>query len=118
MISLIATASPAAREEFRLSDAGFDAMIARMKETGNYTDPRAAAALVVAENPPPAPAGPMYGNSDLNFAGSSTIDPKYQLLHQNPEKYFDSEVRAMLSNPRDYVAKEMGEQYATLAFGR
>ena len=107
-----------ARDKFKLTDEGFDAMVARMKATGNYTDPYAAAALIVSENPPPAPTGPVYGPGDLNFAGSSTIDPKYQLLHQNPEKYFDSEVRAMLSNPRDYVAKEMGEQYATLAFGR
>jgi hypothetical protein len=107
-----------AREKYKLTDEGFDKMIARMKETGNYTDPFAAAALIVSENPPPEPTGVVFGPGDLNFAGSSTVDPKYQLLHQNPEKYFDSEVRAMLQNPRQYVANEMGEQYATLAFGR
>ena len=107
-----------ARQEFNLTDEGFDKMVAHMKETGNYSDPRGAAAFIVSQNPPPPPPGPLYGPGDLNFAGSSQVDDNYKLLHQNPEKYFDSEVRKMLSNPRDYVAKEMGDQYATLAFGR
>jgi hypothetical protein len=110
----------AAREKFRLTDEGFDKMIARMKETGNYTDPYAAAALIVSENPPPEPTGPVFGAGDLNFANSSTVsaDPDYVLLHANPEKRFDNEVRKMLSNPKAYVAQEMGQQYADMAFGR
>lgn len=106
-----------ARQEFNLTDEGFEKMVAHMKETGNYSDPRGAAAFIVSQNPPPPAPGPMYGPGDLNFAGSSVADENYKLLHQNPEKYFDSEVRKMIANPRDYVAKEMGEQYAQLAFG-
>ena len=107
-----------ARQDYNLTDEGFDKMVAHMKETGNYSDPRGAAAFIVSQNPPPPPPGPLYGPGDLNFAGSSTVNEDYRLLHQNPEKYFDSEVRKMLTNPRDYVAKEMGDQYATLACGR
>jgi hypothetical protein len=108
----------AARDKYKLTDEGFDKMVARMKETGNYTDPFAAAAFIVSENPPPAEVGPVFGPGDLNFAGSATVDPKYELLHRNPERYFDNEVRTMLQNPKAYVAQEMGPQYAELAFGR
>ena len=38
----------AARNAYNLTDEGLDKMVARMKETGNYTDPDAAAAELVA----------------------------------------------------------------------
>lgn len=109
-----------ARKSFNLTDEGFDKMVAHMKATGNYTDPMGAAALIVSQNPPPPPPGPMYGASDLNFAGSGQIDENYRLLHESPERYLDAEIRKAWDprTARDYVAKEMGEQYANLAFGR
>jgi len=109
-----------ARETFNLTDEGFDKMVAHMKATGNYSDPMGAAAYVVSQNPPPPPAGPMYGAGDLNFAGSSQVDESYRLLHQSPERFLDAEIRKAWDprTARDYVAKEMGEQYANLAFGR
>lgn len=106
-----------ARNQFGLTDEGFDKMVARMKETGNYGDPHAAAAWVVSQNPPPPPTGPAFGPQHLNFAGSLEADERYALLHKDPERYFDSEVRKCLSNPQAYVEEVMGPQYARLAFG-
>lgn len=107
-----------AREHFKLTDEGFDAMIARMKETSNYTDPMAAAAYIVSQNPPVETPSNVLAPGMLDFAGSAVVDPKYKLLHQNPEQYFDNEVRSMLKNPRGYVAQELGEEAARVAFGR
>ena len=49
-----------ARQDYNLTDEGFDKMVARMKETGNYADADAAAAWVASKTPPAAPAGPTW----------------------------------------------------------
>src|SRR5487761_2252442 len=59
----------AAREEYNLTDEGFDKMVARMKETSNYFDPEAAAAWVAQKNPP-AVKGKTFGSDSLNLFGS------------------------------------------------
>ena len=102
-------------KKFNLTDDGRKAMIERMQETKAY-DPCAAAAYIVSQAPP-AIAGPVFGPQALNFAGSAEVAEDRKLLHRDPEAYFDSEVRKMLTNPRDYVAKEMGENYARMSFG-
>jgi len=108
-----------AASQFSLTEDGKKAMRERMAETKNYTDPYAAAAFIVSQTPPVLPSGPMYGATDLNFVGSSTVDPNYQLLHQSPEKYLDAEIRKAWDprTAKDYVAKEMGRTYAEIAFG-
>jgi hypothetical protein len=109
----------AARRKYNLTDEGAAKMLDHMKATGNYSDPMGAAAFIATENPPPTPLnGPVFGPQLLNFAGTSDENPDYKLLHQDPGKYFDGEVRKMLSNPRDYVARELGEFEAMRAFGR
>ena len=40
-----------ARQDYNLTDEGFDKMVARMKETGNYADADAAAAWVASKTP-------------------------------------------------------------------
>jgi hypothetical protein len=108
-----------AAAQYNLTDEGKAKMRERMVETKNYTDPYAAAAFILSQNPPAPPPGPMYGAADLNFAGSSQVDPSYALLHQDPGKYLDSEIRkAWGPNAKEYVAREMGQMYADLAFGR
>lgn len=102
-------------KKFNLTDDGRKAMIERMQETKAY-DPYAAAAYIVSQAPP-AIAGPVFGPQALNFAGSAEVAEDRKLLHRDPAAYFDSEVRKMLTNPRDYVAQEMGENYARMSFG-
>jgi hypothetical protein len=112
----------AARQKFALTDEGFEQMVARMKATGNYTDPDAAAAYVVSQAPPAIPSGPMYGSGYVNFANSAEVsdDARYKLLHSGqdgPAKYLEAEIRDCFGpNGKDYVAKEMGRTYAELAF--
>jgi hypothetical protein len=112
----------AARQKFALTDEGFEQMVARMKATGNYTDPDAAAAYIVSQAPPAIPTGPMYGSGYVNFANSAEVsdDARYKLLHSGqdgPAKYLEAEIRDCFGpNGKDYVAKEMGKTYAELAF--
>ena len=112
----------AARQKFALTDEGFEQMVARMKATGNYTDPDAAAAYIVSQAPPAIPTGPMYGSGYVNFANSAEVsdDARYKLLHSGqdgPAKYLEAEIRDCFGpNGKDYVAREMGKTYAELAF--
>lgn len=111
-----------AREQFALTDEGFDKMVAHMKATGNYTDPMGAAAFIVSQTPPALPPGPLYGSGYVNFAGSAEVsdNKRYKLLHSGqdgPAKYLEAEIRdAFGPNAKDYVAREMGKTYAELAF--
>ena len=113
----------AAREQFNLTDEGFKAMVGRMTETKNYTDPFSAAAYIVSQTPPAAPTGPLYGAGNLNFAGASepSDDAEYKLLHSGldgPSKFLEANIRRAFDprTAKDYVAKEMGKAYADMAF--
>lgn len=87
-----------ARQKFSLTDEGFDKMVARMKETSNFTDAEAAAAWVASTTPAPKPAGgPSWTPQDLNLYGSKTVNDDYKLLHQDTEAFFDQTVQQILT---------------------
>ena len=98
----------AARDSYNLTDEGFDKMVARMKETGNYTDPDAAAAWVASKTPPAPVSGPTFGPQDLNFFGSSKQDEKMAALHRDPQRYMDMELTEFSRDPDRYVRETLG----------
>ena len=93
----------AARTRFNLTDEGFDKMVERMKATGNYTDPEAAAAYVASQNPPKPVAGPTFGPKDLNLFGSKKSDENMRQLHTDPQGYMDSQLNEFMVDPDKYV---------------
>jgi hypothetical protein len=99
----------AAREAYSLTDEGFDKMVARMKETGNYTDPESAAAWVASKTPPKPVSGPTFGPQDLNLFGSSQHDEKLAALHKNPERYMDMELTEFVRDPDKYVRETFAQ---------
>ena len=87
-----------ARKKYSLTDEGFDKMVARMKEKGNFTDAESAAAWVASENPPPKPAGgPSWSPQALDLYGSKTANDDYKLLHTDTDAFFDQTVQQILS---------------------
>ena len=114
----------AACQRFNLTDEGRQKVIDRMKETGAYGDPLAAAAYIVSQEPPAAPTGALWGNNTLNFAASAekSDTERYKLLHSGldgPGKYLEAEIRdAFGPNSKEYVAREMGKMYADLAYAQ
>lgn len=93
-----------ARNRYNLTDDGFDKMVARMKETGNYTDADAAAAWVAQQTPPPAAPGPYMGPQNLNLFGTAEKDERFALLHADPSgRFLDAEFSEYAKDPRQYV---------------
>ncbi len=97
-----------ARNAYNLTDEGFDKMVERMKATGNYQDPEAAAAWVSSKEPPPPPPGPTFGPQALNLFGSQKFDEKRALLHHDPEAYADAEFAEFARDPDAYTAETFG----------
>ena len=98
----------AARDAYNLTEEGFDKMVARMKETGNYTDPESAAAWVASKTPPKPVSGPAFGPQDLNLFGSSQQDEKMAALHRDPQRYMDMELTEFVRDPDKYVRETFG----------
>jgi hypothetical protein len=101
-----------ARDKFRLTPEGFDAMVSRMKETQNYTDADAAAAWVKSQEPPPKQAGPSWAPQKLDLFGSANTDEKFKLLHTDPQAYQDAELQEFVADPDKYVRDTFGAAYA------
>ena len=97
-----------ARDAYSLTDEGFDKMVERMKATGNYSDPEAAAAWVSSKNPPPPPPGPTFGPQSLNLFGSQKPDENLALLHRDPERYADEQFALFSQDPDAYVKETFG----------
>jgi ElaB/YqjD/DUF883 family membrane-anchored ribosome-binding protein len=97
-----------ARDRYSLTQDGFDKMVARMKETGNYQDAEAAAAWVASKTPPPAKAKPDWMPQAMNLFGSNERDESLALLHRNPEAYADAQIAEMLRDPDAYVRATFG----------
>jgi hypothetical protein len=98
-----------ARREFNLTDSGYDKMVARMKDTGNYADADAAAAWVMSQTPKPEPtSSPTWLPEPANFFGSRDKDEQWESLHKDPLKFFDDQLREFSKNPDKYVAETFG----------
>jgi hypothetical protein len=99
------TALANARKSYSLTDEGFDQMVSRMKETGNYSDADAAAAWVASKAPPKEVAGPSWGPPQaLNLFGSKKYDEGMKALHTDPQGYMDDQLSEFVRNPDKYVA--------------
>jgi hypothetical protein len=104
------TALTKARQDYNLTDEGFDKMVARMKETGNYADADAAAAWVASKTPAPAAPGPTWRGQDLNLFGSKDRDEALVKLHRDPEGYRDDQIEEFLRDPDKFTRETLGVQ--------
>lgn len=101
----------AAKRAFNLNGEGFDKMIARMKETQNFTDAEAAAAWVAAQNPPPAPkTGASWAPQSVDFYGTKNKDENFALLHNDPQEYADEQFRQFAADPVGFTNETLGFQ--------
>ncbi len=97
-----------ARKAYNLTEEGFDKMVSRMKETGNFTDAESAAAWVASKAPPTDVKGPTFGNKRNNFFGVGKYDESMKSLHNDPQGYMDEQLQEFVSNPDKYVADTFG----------
>lgn len=89
-----------AQRQYRLTDEGRDRMIAHMKATGS-ADALGAAAFVASKEPAPAAisaTGLMPNDMNLFGAGQQSEDEGVQMLHRSPDRWFDNQVNALMSN--------------------
>lgn len=87
------------RDKYRFTPEGMEKIVERMKDQ-NSPDVEAAAAWINEQTPKPAPAtGPNYLPQTLDLYGSQSKDEAFRLLHENPNQYFDQQVRDILSDP-------------------
>lgn len=99
----------AARKRFNLTDEGVQKVIARMKETGNYTAVQDAAAFIVSEMPAPkATNTPSWLPQPMDLFGSKNHDEKFEKLHRDPLGYMDAELREFAQDPDKYVRDTLG----------
>ena len=94
--------------KFGLTDEGRTKMLDRMKETGNLSDPDAAAALIAHASPPVVASGPNWAPKKLDLFGSARKDEKFEALHRDPMAFMDSELEEFAANPDKYVAETFG----------
>jgi len=96
-----------ARNEFRLTDQGYEMMVKRMQDTGNYTDPHAAAAYIVSANPPPRDITGLLGPQNkvnLFGQGQDASDERMKKLLSDPMGAFlDAEFTDFLVDPDQYI---------------
>lgn len=101
----------AARNRFNLTDDGFDKMVTRMKETGNYQDAEAAAAWVAQQQPAPQ----VNNKADflpkrLDFFANSGDDEgaeDFKLLHRDPIAYMDKSLNDFVADPEKYIRETL-----------
>ena len=98
----------AARKSYNLTEEGFDKMVARMKETGNYADADAAAAWVASKTPPAPVAGPSWKPQSMNMFGAKKFDEAFAELHRDPQEYMDNQLALFVSDPDSYVQETFG----------
>ena len=101
-----------ARRSYNLTEEGFDKMVARMKETGNYSDADAAAAWVASKTPPTAAAGPSWKPQAMNLFGAKKFDEAMSELHRDPQEYRDSQLAEFIRDPDAYVNETFGGRAA------
>jgi len=99
-----------ARQDYSLTDEGFDKMVSRMRETGNYADADAAAAWVASKTPPASPQTPMWRGQDLNLFGTKDRDEALVKLHRDPVGYQDDQIEEFLRDPEKFTRETLGTQ--------
>jgi len=91
-----------AREKYGFDDAKAEEVLKRMRDQNN-PDLEAAAAYVYDQTPKPPPTTPRtsdnYLPSKVDLYGSVSRDEQWKKLHDNPQQFFDDEVRAVLNDP-------------------
>ena len=97
------------RQRYGLTDEGFDKMVARMKETGNYTDTDAAAAWVAQQTPPQnvRKADWLPKKMDLFGSARERADETFRQLHTDPNGYLDAQLQEFVSDPDRYVRETL-----------
>lgn len=88
-------------KKFGLTEEGKNLLLDRMKETGNYTDPEAAAALIVHQHPPISPS-PSWAPHNADYYGTKKKDENFELLHKDPEGFRDDHIARFLKDPEAY----------------
>lgn len=95
-----------------LTAEGFDMMVARMKEMGNYSDAEAAADWVVRKTPPAPATGPSWKPQSMNLFGAKKFDEAFAELHRDPMEYMDNQLAQFAADPDGYVAETFGGRAA------
>ena len=89
-----------------LTEEGREMMLQRMKDTGNFTNPLAAAAYIIQANPPPKDPTGYLGPQALNLFGSAqeSAEERIKLLHADPMgKFLDAEFTDFIRDPDQYI---------------
>ena len=99
-----------ARQAHGFSDEYYNKMLDRMRETGNYGDPEAAAAYIAAGIPKPVDLkGPTWSPDALNYAGSAVEDESLALLHTNAEAWEQKELAEAFKDLPRFTAEAFGQ---------
>lgn len=95
----------AARSKYRLTDAGFEMAVERMRET-NAFDPDAAAAWAAMQNPEvKTPNKTVLGSQYANIFAQPEDNAAVHALYKDPDgSFLDRHFQAMLDNPEAYMA--------------
>jgi hypothetical protein len=89
-----------------LTDEGRELMLQRMRDTGNFSDPLAAAAYIIQTNPPPKDPTGYLGPQAINLFGSAveSAEERIKLLHADPMgKFLDAEFTDFIRDPDQYI---------------
>lgn len=109
----------AARKAFGLTDAGVEAVKARMLETKNFGSPEDAALYVLKDEKPVNTAGSgALGPQQVDFFGKQAgeDEERLKLLFSDPDGAFlDAEIAKMQADPADYVRKWAPQEGRLLA---
>lgn len=91
-----------AQKKYGFDDAARDQVLQRMRDN-NSPDVEAAAAFVNESIPKPPPMNRSIADgfvpAKVDLYGSQSKDKAWENLHANPDKFFDDEVRAIMSDP-------------------
>ena len=97
-----------ASKAYNLTAEGFELMVKRMKDTGNYGDPEAAAAWVASKTPPEPGPAKKFGPQNINLFGTHERDERLAELHRDPLAYMDRELAEFVSDPDKYTRETLG----------
>jgi hypothetical protein len=92
-----------AKSKYRLTEAGYEMAVERMRDTKQY-DPDAAAAWAAMQNPVTKDPKAYLGPQIADFFGEANFDEKKALLHKDPSgKFLDGEFNEFFADPEKYT---------------